>query len=87
MLFARKNCVLKELKSKKNKEKKAPAPHRKEKTIKEKSQKTTHIYKGSRFAFRLHKKALLCNGNMLERLRQSIHYKPKYKDYETETFT
>lgn len=24
---------------------------------------------------------------MLERLRQSIHYKPKYKDYETETFT
>ena len=31
---------LKELKSKKNKEKTAPAPHRKEKTIKEKSQKT-----------------------------------------------
>lgn len=24
---------------------------------------------------------------MLERLRQSIHYKPKYKNYETETFT
>ena len=43
MLFARKNCVLKELKSKKNKEKKAPAPR-------------------CRFAFRLHKKALLCNG-------------------------
>ena len=33
---------LKELKSKKNKEKTAPAPHRKEKTIKEKVQKTTH---------------------------------------------
>ena len=33
---------LKELKSKKNKEKTAPAPHRKEKTIKEKSQKTRH---------------------------------------------
>ena len=32
---------LKELKSKKNKEKMAPAPHRKEKTIKEKSQKIT----------------------------------------------
>ena len=24
---------------------------------------------------------------MLERLRQSIHYKPKYKNYETKTFT
>ena len=34
---------LKELKSKKNKEKTAPAPHRKEKTIKEKSQKTLSI--------------------------------------------
>ena len=34
------NQFLKELKSKKNKEKTAPAPHRKEKTIKEKSQKT-----------------------------------------------
>ena len=33
---------LKELKSKKDKEKTAPAPHRKEKTIKEKVQKTTH---------------------------------------------
>ena len=33
---------LKELKSKKNKEKTAPAPHRKEKNIKEKVQKTTH---------------------------------------------
>ena len=33
---------LKELKSKKNKEKTAPAPHRKEKTIKEKVQKTRH---------------------------------------------
>ena len=36
------NLFLKELKSKKNKEKTAPAPHRKEKTIKEKSQKTRH---------------------------------------------
>ena len=36
------NQFLKELKSKKNKEKTAPAPHRKEKTIKEKVQKTTH---------------------------------------------
>ena len=36
------NQFLKELKSKKNKEKTAPAPHRKEKTIKEKSQKTRH---------------------------------------------
>ena len=34
---------LKELKSKKNKEKTAPAPHRKEKTIKENSQKTLSI--------------------------------------------
>ncbi len=34
------NLFLKELKSKKNKEKTAPAPHRKEKTIKEKVQKT-----------------------------------------------
>ena len=33
---------LKELKSKKNKEKKSPAPHRKEKNKKEKVQKTTH---------------------------------------------
>ena len=33
---------LKELKSKKNKEKTAPAPHRKEKNKKEKSQKTRH---------------------------------------------
>ena len=37
---------LKELKSKKNKEKTAPAPHRKEKNIKENSQKTTHTTEG-----------------------------------------
>ena len=36
------NQFLKELKSKKNKEKTAPAPHRKEKNKKEKSQKTRH---------------------------------------------
>ena len=36
------NLFLKELKSKKNKEKTAPAPHRKEKNKKEKSQKTRH---------------------------------------------
>ena len=36
------NQFLKELKSKKNKEKTAPAPHRKEKNKKEKVQKTTH---------------------------------------------
>ena len=36
------NLFLKELKSKKNKEKTAPAPHRKEKNKKEKVQKTTH---------------------------------------------
>ena len=40
------NQFLKELKSKKNKEKTAPAPHRKEKTIKENSQKTTHTTEG-----------------------------------------
>ena len=40
------NLFLKELKSKKNKEKTAPAPHRKEKTIKENSQKTTHTTEG-----------------------------------------
>jgi hypothetical protein len=37
---------LKELKSKKNKEKTAPAPHRKEKNKKEKVQKTTHTTEG-----------------------------------------
>ena len=48
---------LKELKSKKNKEKTAPAPHRKEKTIKEKSQKTTHTYiKGAALLFDCTKK-------------------------------
>ena len=53
----RQNCVLKELKSKKNKEKTAPAPHRKEKTIKEKSQKTTHTYiKGAASLFDCTKK-------------------------------
>ena len=36
------NQFLKELKSKKNKEKTAPAPHRKEKNKKEKVQKTRH---------------------------------------------
>ena len=59
-LFAkdfRVNLFLKELKSKKNKEKTAPAPHRKEKTIKEKSQKTTHTYiKGAALLFDCTKK-------------------------------
>ena len=55
--FSLRNSVLKELKSKKNKEKKAPAPHRKEKTIKEKSQKTTHTYiKGAALLFDCTKK-------------------------------
>ena len=40
------NLFLKELKSKKNKEKTAPAPHRKEKNKKEKVQKTTHTTEG-----------------------------------------
>jgi len=40
------NQFLKELKSKKNKEKTAPAPHRKEKNKKEKVQKTTHTTEG-----------------------------------------
>ncbi len=48
---------LKELKSKKNKEKTAPAPHRKEKTIKENSQKTTHTTEGGASLFETRQKA------------------------------
>ena len=55
--FDRQNIVLKELKSKKNKEKKAPAPHRKEKTIKENSQKTTHTTEGGASLFETRQKA------------------------------
>ena len=50
--FFEKTMVLKlftkEIKSKKNKEKKAPAPHRKEKTKKEKSQKTRSLAAGAK---------------------------------------
>ena len=48
---------LKELKSKKDKEKTAPAPHRKEKTIKENSQKTTHTTEGGASLFETRQKA------------------------------
>ena len=59
-LFAkdfRVNLFLKELKSKKNKEKTAPAPHRKEKNKKEKVQKTTHTTKGAASLFEIRQKA------------------------------
>ena len=59
-LFAkdfRVNLFLKELKSKKNKEKTAPAPHRKEKIKKEKVQKTTHTTKGAASLFEIRQKA------------------------------
>ena len=51
------NQFLKELKSKKNKEKTAPAPHRKEKTIKEKSQKTLSIIGDAASLFETRQKA------------------------------
>jgi len=51
------NQFLKELKSKKNKEKTAPAPHRKEKNKKEKVQKTTHTTEGGASLFETRQKA------------------------------
>ena len=51
------NQFLKELKSKKNKEKTAPAPHRKEKNKKEKVQKTTHTTEGDASLFETRQKA------------------------------
>ena len=61
---------LKELKSKKNKEKTAPAPHRKEKNKKEKVQKTTHTNACAKSDLEERKKAFW---------KELLKYEGKYK--------
>ena len=64
------NLFLKELKSKKNKEKTAPAPHRKEKNKKEKVQKTTHTNACAKSDLEERKKAFW---------KELLKYEGKYK--------